>query len=90
MNENKFIKENIVRLVNRNDLSISGISKVISFSPTQIIVVALDCNMEILGSNLQTTKLDEQSGELVVSGLINSIKWEQKREKLGFFKNVFK
>ena len=90
MNEKKFVKENIIRLVNRNDLSVSGVTKVISFSPTQIILVALDCQMEILGLNMQTTKLGEENGELVVCGLINSIKWTQKREKLGLFKRIFK
>ena len=89
-NETKFIKENIVRIINRNDLMISGVKKVISFSPTQIILVALDCNMLILGEQLQTTKLDEENGELVVSGLINSIKWTDKKEKTSLLKRIFK
>ena len=89
-NEQKFIKENIVRIINRNDLMISGVKKVISFSPTQIILVALDCEMLILGEQLQTTKLDEENGELVVSGLINSIKWTEKKEKTSLLKRIFK
>ena len=88
--EQKFIKENIVRIINRNDLIISGVKKVISFSPTQIILVALDCEMLILGEQLQTTKLDEENGELVVSGLINSIKWTEKKEKTSLLKRIFK
>lgn len=86
----KFIKENIIRLVNRNDLSISGVSKVNSFSPTQINLITLDCEMTILGEQLQTTKLDEQNGELYVSGLINCIKWNEKKEKIGLIKRIFK
>ncbi len=88
--EQKFVKENIVRIINRNDLMISGVKKVISFSPTQIILVALDCDMLILGEQLQTTKLDEENGELVVSGLINSIKWTEKKEKTSLLKRIFK
>ena len=90
MNENKFVKESIIRLVNRNDLYITGVNKVISFSPTQILLVTLDCEMQVLGSGMQTTKLDEQNGELVVSGLINNIKWQNKKEKQPFFKRIFK
>lgn len=90
MSQNNFIKESILRLVNRNDLSISGVEKVISFSPTQINLIALDCEMQILGSELQTTKLDEQNGELCVSGVINSIKWNQKHEKIPLLKRIFK
>ena len=84
------MKENILRLANRNDLSIVGVEKVISFSPTQILLVAMDSQMQILGSNLQTTKLDEQNGELCVSGLITSIKWSSAPEKIPLLKRIFK
>lgn len=90
MSEKKFMKENILRLANRNDLSIVGVEKVISFSPTQILLVAMDSQMQILGSNLQTTKLDEQNGELYVSGLITSIKWNNTPEKIPLLKRIFK
>ena len=88
--ENKFVKENIIRLVNRNDLSITGVKKVISFSPKEILLIALDSQMQILGQEMQTTKLDEENGELVVMGLINSIKFTDKKEKIGLIKRIFK
>ncbi|MBO5884835.1 MAG: sporulation protein YabP [Clostridia bacterium] len=86
----KFIKENIIRLVNRNELTISGVSKVTAFSPTQITLFALECEITILGEQLQTTKLDEQNGDLCVLGLINCIKWNEKKEKVGIIKRIFK
>ena len=89
MNE-KFVKENIIKLINRNDLYVCGVSKVISFSPTQIILNTLDCEMQICGEQLQTTLLDEENGELKVSGLVNQIKFNNKKEKLGLFKRIFK
>ena len=46
--------------------------------------------MQILGKNLQTTKLDEEKNELDVNGLILGIKWVQKREKLPLLKRIFK
>lgn len=90
MSEQKFVKENIVKLINRNDLIINGVSKVLSFSSNQIILVALDCEMQIQGEQLQTTKLDEENGELIVQGLINSIKWKDKKEKTSLLKRIFK
>ena len=90
MNEQKFVKENIVKLINRNDLIINGVSKVLSFSSNQIILDALDCEMQIQGEQLQTTKLDEENGELIVQGLINSIKWKDKKEKTSLLKRIFK
>lgn len=89
MNE-KFLKENIIRLVNRNDLTITGVQKVVSFSPKQILLTALDSEIEITGENMQTTKLDENGGELCVNDLITMMKWVSKKEKLPFFKRLFK
>ena len=84
------VKENILRLVNRNDLSITGVEKVISFSPTEVNLIALDCEMKILGRELQTVKLDEENGDLVISGVIESIKWSDKKEKQSLLKRIFK
>ncbi len=84
------VKENILRLVNRNDLSITGVEKVISFSPNEVNLLALDCEMKILGRELQTVKLDEENGDLVISGVIESIKWSDKKEKQSLLKRIFK
>ena len=86
----KIMKENIIRMVNRNDLSITGVDKVISFSPTQIILITLDNEMQITGQQLQTTKLDEENGEFIVQGIINSIKFVPKKEKISLIKRIFK
>lgn len=88
--ETKFVKESIVRVVNRNDLTITGVQKVLAFSENAISLVCLDCNMSILGSQMQTQKLDVEGGDLIVSGVINQIKWESKKEKVPFLKRVFK
>ena len=84
------VKENILRLVNRNDLSITGVEKVISFSPNEVNLLTLDCEMKILGRELQTVKLDEENGDLVISGVIESIKWSDKKEKQSLLKRIFK
>lgn len=89
MNE-KIVKESILNIENRNNLTLSGVQKVVSFSPTQIILNVLDSNMQICGEQMQTTLLDEQNGKLVVLGLINSVKWTNKQEKIGIIKRIFR
>ena len=84
------VKENILRLVNRNDLTITGVEKVISFSPSEVNLLALDCEMKIVGHDLQTVKLDEENGDLVISCLIDCIKWSAKKEKQSLLKRIFK
>ena len=89
MNEN-FIKESTVKIENQNIMSITGVEKVISFSPTRIILVAMGSEVVIQGTNLETTKLDDKTRELFVNGLILSIKWQTKKQKLPFYKRLFK
>ena len=89
MNEN-FVKESTVKIENQNIMSITGVEKVISFSPTQIILVAMGSEVVIQGTSLETTKLDDKTRELFVNGLILSIKWQTKKQKLPFYKRLFK
>mgnify|MGYP002517145990 CR=1 FL=1 len=84
------MKESIITIENQNIMTITGVEKVISFSPSQIILFAMGSEMQILGKDLQTTKLDEEKNELNVNGLILSIKWTQKKEKLPLIKRIFK
>ncbi len=88
--ENKFMKESVVTIENQNIMTITGVEKVVSFSPNQVILFAMGNEMQILGKDLQTTKLDEEKNELYVNGLILSIKWTQKKEKLPLIKRIFK
>ena len=88
--ENKFMKESVVTIENQNIMTITGVEKVVSFSRNQVILFAMGNEMQILGKDLQTTKLDEEKNELYVNGLILSIKWTQKKEKLPLIKRIFK
>ncbi len=89
MNDN-FALESTIKIENQNIMTITGVDKVVSFSPSQIILYAMGSEIQILGQSLQTTKLDDKTRELFVSGLILSIKWQTKKEKLPLIKRIFK
>ena len=90
MNEQKFMKENTIILENRNHLSITGVEKVIAFSETNVTLVAMNACMQISGQQMHTEKLDVSNGNLEVSGIINQIKFETKKEKVPFLKRIFR
>ena len=90
MNEKTFIKENTLTLENRNHLVVSGVEKVISFSPTCVCFVAMANNVQIQGEQMQAEKLDVENGVLELYGIINQIKYETKKEKTSFLKRIFK
>lgn len=90
MNEQKFNKQNLVIITNRNELKITGVEKVTGFSETAITLNISNQTMTVLGEQMHAQKLDVENGELVVMGLINSIKWDTKKEKIPLLKRIFK
>lgn len=90
MTEQKILKNSTLIVENRNTLVLTGVEKVISFSPTQISMIIHNCTVNILGEQLHTEKLDVASGELKIEGLICVIKWENKKEKVPFLKRIFR
>ena len=82
-------KSNLV-LNNRQDLSLTGIRKVRSSEPTQIIAVIDNGNIVIHGQNLSVEHLDIKEGTLQILGTINAIKYSNQISKSFSLKNMFK
>ncbi len=81
--------ENIT-IENRNQMSITGATKMISSTDNQSVVEVGDCNIIISGQNLEITKLDLENKQVNIKGIINSLKYSQKIEKNNIFKRLFK
>ena len=81
--------ENIT-IENRNQMSITGATKMISSTDNQSVVEVGDCNIIISGQNLEITKLDLENKQVNIKGIINSLKYSQKKEKNNIFKRLFK
>lgn len=79
-----------VILINRNNLTVSGIKKVLTVSETNISLLLDSSTMNIAGEGMEVKKLDVESGILEVEGTINCIKYLGVKEKLGLVKRIFK
>lgn len=84
----KKFTESIITLQNRNQLSLSGVEKVVSMSENQICLVASSSPLAISGHGLTVLKLDVDNGILKIAGTVNSMKYDEKKENL--FKRIFK
>lgn len=87
MNDKKFTQSTLT-LVDRKILSISGVENVKDVSSNLINLSAMGQNMSICGKNMEIVKLDVENGILKVEGIIDSIKYDAKKEK--FLKRFFK
>ncbi|HAJ77886.1 MAG TPA: hypothetical protein DCO89_02320 [Clostridiales bacterium] len=89
LTESKFKNSKIV-LANQNQLSLTGVSKVIQSTETVISVILSGQNVDITGTKLTVNKLDVENGILEANGVITEIKFAEKKQKENIFKRIFK
>lgn len=73
-------KSNLV-LDNRKKLSVTGVEEVISFNDETIILNTIIGNLTIRGGGLKMNKLDVQNGDMMITGLINSLIYSSNKGK---------
>ncbi len=83
-------RDNKLILVNRSNLTITGIKKVLAVSETTLSLLLENTSMNIFGEKMEVKKLDVESGILEVLGIINTIKYVSSKEKANLFKKIFK
>ena len=86
-------KSSSLSLENRKKLLLSGVEEIVSFQDEKISLNTVLGNLTIKGSNLKMSKLDVQSGEVIVSGVISSMIYNEKNNKVtkeSIVKKLFK
>lgn len=82
--------DNKLTLTNRKNLCLTGIEKVVGISDSELLVEVDGVALSVQGFNMEVKKLDVESGILEVDGMINNIKYFDKKQKLSFIKRIFK
>ena len=89
-NQDKTFSTSKLTLVDRKELSLSGVEKVYESNENKLQVRVSGSNMVVLGSQLNIAKLDVEAGLIELSGIINEIKYFSGENKGNFFKRIFK
>lgn len=77
-------------LLNRNQLSVTGVKKIKSSEPEQIVLILHNAALVIGGANLFVVSASIQTGEVAIGGLVKSLKYTAVTDKRKFsFKNLF-
>ena len=83
------VKEQNVSLKDRKFLVISGVEKMLSVKPDLLQLETTFGTMQVLGQNMEVSKLDLEAKNLEVKGLITTIRYlDDKKQPL--FKRIFK
>ena len=86
-NENN--KPTKIVLSNQNNLYLTGVSKVLTSTESEISVILNNQNFSVFGQKLSVTKLDVESGVLEANGLVTNMKFAGHKQKENFFKRIF-
>ncbi len=84
------LKEQLIVLSNKKNLSISGTNKIISLKPDLIQLNTIYGDIQILGKDLELIKLDNVSTRAEINGEINELKFLEEKNKEPFFRKIFK
>lgn len=70
-----------VKMIDRANISISGVNKIVSFDDEEFLMETVVGNLRILGSGLELLKLDTNDGNVKIKGKINSFMYIEGKEK---------
>lgn len=82
-------KPNKITICNQTDLTINGISKVLSSTEKLISVIINGKTIAVEGENMSVSELNIETGVLIASGKILSIKYTSEKQKDNIFKRIF-
>lgn len=77
-------------LTGRTALSLSGVKKIRSTEPTQVVAILDNCQIIIQGAGLNVQNVSIPSGVLELSGQVNSIRYTGSGSRKFSLKNMFK
>jgi len=87
--EQSLAKTNLT-LESRNQLSITGVKKVKTTEPNQVVAALEDCMVVITGVNLSVENLSVKEGLLELTGLVTSIRYTNNHSKRFSVRNIFR
>jgi len=77
-------------LEERETLTVSGVEEVESFDENTIIMDTTKGALVVRGEGLHIEKLSLDGGDLKVDGSVESLSYEESREKGGFFSRLWR
>lgn len=87
--ENQTQKSSKIVICNQQNISISGVSKVLSQTDKNVSAILSGKTLVIEGENLSVSQLNVESGVLNVDGKIFCVKFLGEKKKENLFKRIF-
>lgn len=89
MTEPKMQLPHKLTLDQRNSLTMTGVTEVVSFDDTAVVVNTDLGRLTVLGQQLQLKTLSVEGGQIAVEGIIAALQYEEPRQKGGILRRLF-
>ena len=80
----------VLQLKERKNLTMSGVTEVVSFDETAVVVRTALGTLVVQGENLQLKALMPEGGNVTVEGEIGSLQYEQNRISGGWLSRLIR
>ncbi len=87
--ENQLVNHSL-EMENQTKLKITGVIEVVSATDKGVLCKLANSHLQILGDNIRVEKLSPEDKILVVTGLINGIKYSGGQKDNNIFKKLFR
>lgn len=78
-------------LLGRSQLHITGVKKIKSSEPEQVVLILAGSAVTITGANLNVTNANVESGDVSITGEVKALRYSNVAPKRKFsFKNLFR
>lgn len=88
MAEEKMQLPHKLTLNERNKLNVTGVTEVVSFDDTAVVLQTTQGELVVLGQELQLKQLSPEGGQVAVEGTVTALNYEQ-RQRGGWMQRLF-
>ena len=78
-------KKHRIEMTEREQALISGVEEVISFDETCVVLRTVCGVMAVDGKDMRVVSLDTDTGDIVLSGMIDGVIYPEAKQKSGLF-----
>lgn len=87
--EDRSLLPHKLTLNERKSLTLTGVTEVVSFDDTAVILTTELGTLSVHGTGLQLKTLSLEGGQVAVDGQVSALIYEDPRPSGGFFKRMF-
>lgn len=81
----KLLKKHNLILENRAELNVSGVDEVLGFSDESVTLITQLGKLVISGDKLHICKFSQETGELLLDGRVDSLRYSEEKKAQGSF-----